>query len=214
MKLHPLLLTFAAAATLLAALPASAQNVVQAAPQGAITLYGGYRGGGSFEQIVGSKTSTDDLDGSGVAAIAIEWAIDAARNGQVFASGQRTHLQLASGGGASPSVPINIGYLHLGGSNFFEGQAGHGAYIAGGLGATFMAPQQDGLSSEIRPSMSLALGYEYAFTPSLALRGELRGYATLINSSGGFFCSGGCVVSIRGDGMFQGDALLGLSMRF
>jgi hypothetical protein len=217
MKPHPLLLTFAAAATLLAALPASAQtaakNPAKSTPQGAITFYGGYRGGGSFEQIVGSKTSTDNLESSGVAAIAIDWAIDAARNGQVFASGQRTHMQLASGSAYS-TVPINIGYLHLGGSNFFEGQAGHGAYVAGGLGATFMAPQQDGFSSEIRPSMSIALGYEYAFTPSLALRGELRGYATLINSSGGFFCSGGCVVSIRGDGMFQGDALLGLSMRF
>lgn len=209
MNIRHLLLTLGAAATLLAALPVSAQGT---AP-GAFTIYGGYRNGGSFDQDVGPKITTDNLDGSGVVAVAIEWAIDAARNGQVFASAQRTHLQLAPGS-AHASVPINIAYLHLGGSNFFEGQAGHGAYLAGGLGATFMAPQEDGFSSEIRPSMSLALGYEYAFTPSLSLRGELRGYATLINSSGGFFCSGGCVVSIRGDGMFQGDALLGLSMRF
>ncbi len=205
MNLRQMLLTLGAAAALLGALPASAQ--------GAFTLYGGYRGGGSFDQTVGSKSTTDDLEGSGVFALAVEWAVDAARNGQVFASGQRTHLQLAPGS-VAPSIPINIAYLHLGGSNFFEGQAGHGAYVAGGLGATFMAPQQDGLSSEIRPSMSLALGYEYAFTPSLSLRGEVRGYATLINSGGGFFCSGGCVVSIHGDGMFQADALVGLSMRF
>ena len=50
--------------------------------------------------------------------------------------------------------------------------------------------------------------------PSLALRAELRGYATLINSSGSFFCSGGCVVSLKGDALVQGAALLGLSMRF
>lgn len=197
-------LLLAAALSLLAALPAAAQN--------SLTLYGGYRGGGSFEQTVGATTATDGLDGSGVAALAFEWAIDAARNGQVFASGQRTHLQLAPGGG-QPSVPIDIAYLHLGGTNFFDGQAGRGAYIAGGLGATFMSPG-GGFSSEIRPSMSLALGYEHALTPSLALRGEVRGYATLINSSGGFFCSGGCVVSIHGDGMLQAEALLGLSMRF
>lgn len=195
-----------AALSLLAALPAAAQNV--------ITLYGGYRGGGSFEQTVGATTTTDDIDGSGVFALSFEWAIDAARNGQVFASGQRTHLQLAPGS-AQPNVPIDIAYLHLGGTNFFEGQAGHGAYIAGGLGATFMSPKDGGLSSEIRPSMSLALGYEHALTPSISLRGEVRGYATLINSSGGgFFCSGGCAISIHGDGMLQADALLGLSMRF
>ena len=195
----------AAALGLLAALPAAAQN--------AFTVYGGYRGGGSFEQTVGATTTTDDVDASGAFALAFEWAVDGARNGQVFASAQRTHLQLAPGS-AQGSVPLDIAYLHLGGTNFFDGQPGHGAYVAGGLGATFMEPRQDGWSSEIRPSMSLALGYEYAFTPSLSLRGELRGYATLINSGGGFFCSGGCVVSIHGDGMFQADALLGLSMRF
>lgn len=200
--LAPLL---AAALGLLAALPASAQN--------ALTLYGGYRGGGSFEQTVGTTTTTEDIDGSGAFALSFEWAIDAARNGQVFASGQRTRLQLAPGS-AQASVPIDVAYLHLGGTNFFEGQVGHGAYIAGGLGATFMSPSEGGLSSEIRPSMSLALGYEHALTPSVSLRGEVRGYATLINSSGGFFCSGGCVVSIHGDGMLQADALLGVSMRF
>ena len=167
----------------------------------------------TFDQTVGARDSSADLEGSGAFALAIEWAIDGARNGQVFASGQRTHLQLAPGS-TPATLPIDIAYLHLGGTNFFEGQPGHGAYVAGGIGATFMSPQQDGLSSEIRPSMSLALGYEQALTPSLSLRGELRGYATLINSSGGFFCSGGCVVSIHGDGMFQADALLGLSMRF
>ena len=179
-----LLASFATALALLAALPARAQN--------AITLYGGYRGGGSFEQTVGAATTTDGLDGSGAFALGFEWAIDAARNGQIFASGQHTHLQLAPGS-AQASVPIDIAYLHL--------------------GATFMSPGA-GLSSEVRPSLSLAVGYEHPLTPSLSLRGELRGYATLINSGGGFFCSGGCVVSIHGDAMFQADALLGLSLRF
>ena len=204
---HPALATagLTTALLMLAAQPAAAE--------GAFTVYGGYRGGGSFDQTVGTKTVADDIDSSGVVAVAVEWAVDGARNGQVFASMQRTDLQLAPGS-ATTTLPINIAYLHLGGTNFFDGQPGHGAYVAGGLGATFMEPRQDGWSSEIRPSMSLALGYEYAFTPSLSLRGELRGYATLINSGGGFFCSGGCVVSIHGDGMFQADALLGLSMRF
>ena len=192
----------------LIALPAMAQN--------ALTLYGGYGWGGSFEQ-TGGSTATANLDGSGVGAIAIDWALDAARNVQLFASAQRTTLQLPSGSlpvGSPTSISMNVSYLHLGGSNFFDGTAGRGGYIAGGLGATFMSPSLDGLSSELRPSMSIALGYEHPFTPSLALRAELRGYATLINSSGGFFCSGGCVVALKGDALLQGEALLGMSLRF
>jgi hypothetical protein len=49
---------------------------------------------------------------------------------------------------------------------------------------------------------------------SLAVRVEARGYATLVNSSGGVFCSGGCVVSIKGDSVTQGEVMLGLSSRF
>ena len=48
----------------------------------------------------------------------------------------------------------------------------------------------------------------------VALRSELRGYWTLINSSGQLFCSGGCVVSIRGDAFVQFEGLLGLSYSF
>ena len=77
-----------------------------------------------------------------------------------------------------------------------------------------MSPQYGGLTSEIRPSLSIALGYEQALGPALALRMELRGYATLINSSGGFFCSGGCVVVLHGDGLLQAEGLIGLSLRF
>ena len=195
-------------AALLAALPAAAQN--------ALTLYGGYAFGGSFDQANGS-TATADLDGSGAGAVSIDLSYDAARNVQIFASGQRTTLQLPPGSvtpGSPTSVPMNISYLHLGGSNFFDGTAGRGGYVAGGLGATFMSPRGDGLSSEVRPSMSVALGYEQPLAASLALRMELRGYMTLINSNGGFFCSGGCVVALKGDALLQGEALLGLSLRF
>ncbi len=197
-----------ASALLLPALPAAAQN--------AVTLYGGYTWGGSFQETDGSS-ATADLAGSGAGAASIDWALDSARNVQLFASSQRTTLQLPAGSvaaGSPTSLSMSITYLHFGGSNFFDGMAGQGGYVAGGLGATFMSPSLSGLSSEVRPSMSLALGYEQPLAPSLALRMELRGYVTLINSSGGFFCSGGCVVSLKGDALVQGEALLGLSLRF
>jgi len=208
MNARRFLLALATGLTLLPALPAAAQN--------AVTLYGGYAWGGSFQE-AGGGTATADLAASGAGAASIDWALDSARNVQLFASGQRTTLQLPAGSvtpGSPTSLSMGVYYLHFGGANFFEGNAGKGGYVAGGLGATFMSPSLDGLSSEVRPSMSLALGYEHPFTPSLALRMELRGYATLINSSGGFFCSGGCVVALQGDALLQAEALLGLSLRF
>jgi hypothetical protein len=193
---------------LLSALPAAAQN--------AVVLYGGVRGGGAFEQSVnsGPYTSTE-LASAAAAAASVDWVWDAARNAQVFLGSQRTTLALVSGSsGARTELPLSITYLQLGGTNYFDGRAGQGGYVAGGIGATLLAPKQDGLSSELRPSFSLAIGFEQPLSPALALRMELRGNATLINSSGGFFCSGGCVVVIRGDALVQVDALIGLSARF
>ena len=66
----------------------------------------------------------------------------------------------------------------------------------------------------MRGSAGLAICYEYPFNPSLALRAEVRGFLTLIDSSGGFFCSGGCIVTLQGDALVQAQALLGLSLRF
>ena len=182
--------------------------------QNALTLYGGYAWGGSFQQQGGSTTGTAsaDLASSFAGAASIDWALDTARNVQLFASGQRTTLQLANG--TPGSFDMGLYYLHFGGSNFFDGQAGRSGYVAGGLGATLMTPSASGLSSEVRPSASLAIGYEYPFNTSLALRAELRGFLTLIDSGGGFFCSGGCIVSLQGDALLQAQALLGLSLRF
>jgi hypothetical protein len=62
--------------------------------------------------------------------------------------------------------------------------------------------------------MNLGIGYQWMLAKQVAFRTEVRGYLTLINSSGGFFCSGGCVVSIRGDSLVQVEGMAGLSLGF
>ena len=42
----------------------------------------------------------------------------------------------------------------------------------------------------------------------------VQDYVNLINANGGFFCSGGCVVSLRGTTLLQAEGLLGLSIGF
>jgi len=184
------------------ALPCAAQN--------ALTLYGGYRGGGSFQQST-SPFDSISLQSSPSGSISLDFGLDAMRQVQVFASYQSTELEATA---TTPVVPMTVSYLHLGGTNYFEGTVGRGAYVVGGLGVTRLAPGLSGLSAEFRPSLNLGLGYQWPISGTLSFRAELRGYFTLINSSSSLFCSGGCVVSIKGDGLTQVEALVGLSYGF
>jgi hypothetical protein len=193
----------ASAALALAAATARAQD-------NGIFAFGGWRAGGGFEDS-GTRDQLRLAD-RGAASVAIDLGIDGARQLELFASRQRTRLETLPAG-ASP-LPLTVSYLHIGGTNFFEGPIGRGAYVAGGLGATIFSPGLDGFRSETRPSLAVGFGYLLPLAGPLALRVELRGYATLVNSSGGLFCSGGCVVSIRGDSLTQGEVLIGVGARF
>jgi hypothetical protein len=181
----------------------------------AVTLYGAYRSGGSFTD--SASQTTLKLDSSPAGAISLDLALDARRQVQWYLSHQRTELDLGTAAqpAATPTkLPLQLTYLHLGGSVFFDGPVGKGPYVVGGLGATVFSPGLAGLSNEVRPSMNLGIGYQWPLAERIALRLEARGYVTLINSNGGFFCSGGCVVAIQGDTLTQGEVQLGLSFGF
>ena len=190
------------------ALPAAA-----ASAQTAVTLYGGARGGGEFEDASGNGDTFRLKSGAAVAA-SVDFPLDDGRLGQVFYSFQRSALPGRAFGQAA-DVKVSISYLHLGGRVFFEGDAKQGGpYLVGGLGATFFAPGLGGLSDEVRPSANLGVGWQWTVARNVAVRTELRGYLSLINASGEFFCSGGCVVSIRGKTLLQGEGLVGVSIGF
>ena len=185
-----------------------------AAAQGALTLYGGARGGGDFTD-QNANDAAVKLDSGAAASLSYDWVLDDGRQAQVFYSFQRSALP-GSVASRPSDIAVNVSYLHIGGRVFFEGtHTTSASYLVGGLGITHFAPSLDGLSSEIRPSMNVGLGYQWLVSRQLALRTEVRGYLTLVNSNGGFFCSGGaCVVKIRGDTLLQVEGLLGLSYAF
>lgn len=198
----PLLAAVAAVAAIVTA-PAAAQN-------NALTVYGGWRGGGSFDGGTSSNASAT-LDSSFAGSASLDWAIDASRQVQLFGSVQSTDLPAFAG---NPAVPMRVTYLHLGGTNFFDGAIGRGVYVVGGLGATWLAPDLAGLSNEVRPSLNVGIGWQWPVAPSISLRFELRGYLTLMDSSSRMFCSGSCAVWIEGDLMTQGEAMVGVSFGF
>lgn len=199
---------FAAA---LSALPAAAL-----ADGGALTLYGGYRGGGSFTDSTTGQSI--DVANSGSISASVDLPIDGNRQFQLFVGHQASNFAVRTLPAAPASTldgrAVAVTYLHLGGTNFFDGPIGRGPYVVGGVGATLFSPGVSGYSSEWRPSLSVGVGYQWMLGERVALRVEARGYVTLVDSQGSLFCSGGCVVSIRGDTFTQGEALMGLSVGF
>jgi hypothetical protein len=178
----------------------------------AFTVYVGYRDGGSF-----SDTDSDqsiELKGSGALSLALDIGIDGSHAYQVFLSQQRTDLDFNdTPTAAGETISMDVTYLHVGGTYFWNGGRGRGPYAVGGLGATYYAPGS-GYDSELRPSLNVGIGYEQPLGKKFSLRFEARGYATFVNSSGGFFCSGGCVVSVSADVVGQGEVMMGLSAHF
>ena len=182
------------------------------AAQGVVTLYGGVRGGGDF--IDDNTGMVVELDSGAAVSLSLDWPLSDGRQGQIFYSFQRSALP-GSVLNQAGDVSVNINYLHAGGRVFFHGtHATSAGYVVGGLGITYFSPSLGGLSSEVRPSANLGIGYQWMLSKQVSLRTELRGYLTLVNSNGGFLCSGGCVVSIRGDTMTEVEGLLGLSFTF
>ncbi|MFZ2652967.1 MAG: hypothetical protein WA210_22935 [Burkholderiaceae bacterium] len=199
---------------LLGGLPATAQTT--------LTAFGGYAGSGTGlkRSAAGASAGPADqalrLDAGTAASFSVDWTLDTARQLQLLISQQRSALdtQGVASAGAPQRIALQLIHVHLGGTNFLDARVGHGVYVVGGLGFTRFSPGVAGFVAELRASMNVGVGYAWPLSPWLGLRAELRGFATLIDSSGSFLCSGGCAVSIEGDTLTQPHALLGLAFSF
>jgi hypothetical protein len=206
---------------LLLGVAAGSQAAQPPSRDSSFTLYAGYRDGGSFEDV--TSGSSLPIEASGVFAVSFEFKPHP-RDGtqlQIYFSRQNSDVDTRNATPPTPpgtslpaKFPLTVTYLHIGGVGFLDRKIGEGVYIVGGLGATLFEPDLPGFANELRPSVSLGIGYQLPLGEIVALRFEARGYATLVNSDSALFCSGGCVISIKGNTVTQGDLQLGLSFRF
>lgn len=190
-----------AAILLWASAPASAQV--------SITLFAGYADSSGIENV--TTSSNADLKSAPTYSVALGTVLDGSRELQLYYSQQSTTL--APGGGAEP-FDLTIRYLHIGGTVFIDRPISQGFYAVGGVGVTQFSPGASGYGDEVKPSINLGFGYYLPLGNHLALRAEARGYLSLVNSSGGFLCSGGCVVVLKSDAFTQYEAKIGLMARF
>lgn len=202
MKATSLLCACALGAILLAA-PAAAPA------QMSITLFTGYAGSSGVENV--STGSNADMESAPTYSAALGMVLDGSRELQLYFSQQSTTL--SPGGGAAP-FDLKIRYLHIGGTVFIDRPISQGLYAVGGVGVTQFSPGTSGYGDEVKPSINLGLGYYLPLGDHVALRAEARGYFTLVNSSGGFLCSGGCVAVLKSEAVTQYEAKIGLMARF
>ena len=206
--IKPALLLLALAAT-----GAHAQTSPPSAPasESGFTVYGGYRFSGGFTDVNTGKTW--ELTEGPSFAVAADFGIDPRTQWEIFLSHRSSALRASGFSPVADNIGVGITYFHVGGTYFVD-RVGKGVYVMGGLGLTHFDPSDSSLSTEVRASLNLGVGYMIPLGERLAVKFEGRGYATLINSSGGFLCSGGCVVQIKGDLLTQGELLVGITARF
>jgi hypothetical protein len=188
------------------AVPAEAQRLD-------ITPFGGWRFGGSFEELSTNATrSLDDAISYGL-IVGIPWNAQDRSRLELVWSHQDTSLGLSDPEQAG--FDVDVDYLHIGGmAPFRTPNQRLEALLTGGLGATFLRPGLSGASSETRFSLSLGVGLLYHVSDRVGLRLEARGWFTFTESSGAVFCAGGCVVAFSGSGFGQGELTAGLRFAF
>ncbi len=204
------LLLLAIAAT---AIPAAAlaQSKSSAATRTDLTVYAGYRFGGGFTDVTTGKTW--ELAEGPAYSLAADFGIDRKSQWELFVGHRNSSLKASGFSPAVDNVGLGVTYYHFGGTYFVD-EVGRGVYAVGGLGATNFSPQDPNLSAETRFSLNVGFGYMIPVAKHVAVKLEARGFVTLLNSSGGFFCSGGCVVQVKGETFTQGEVMAGLSARF
>jgi hypothetical protein len=178
-----------------------------------ITVYGGYRFGGSVTDST-TNSAIDLQDGSSV-ALAVDIGLGPNRQIELFFSRQNTALTSGAFSSQANNMGLTLYNYQIGGTNFIE-EVGRGLYVMGAIGGTTAKPDRSGLNSETFFSGNLGVGWMVPLATNVGLRFEARGYAILLNSNGALFCGGahGCTVVIKGTGLFEGELLAGLSFRF
>jgi hypothetical protein len=178
-----------------------------------VSPFATYRAGGQFEDVSGRTTRTLGSH-AGVAFAVGLTAGESAKEYELFYSRQATRI-----GGHAP-FDVDVEYLHFGGTvDYGDESERYVPYVVGGLGATRMTPHGPGLSDETHWSASLGGGLKVPVTERVLIRLELRGYFTSLHGHSDIFCissngSANCAIRVKGNGLFQGEALGGVSFRF
>lgn len=199
------------ALALLLAVPAAQADelpLVQAA------LHGGYRMGGSLEDMDTADDADFDEGGSFALALELRYAKGDDRFYQLWYSRQGSEVD-----DGLETHDVDIEYLHVGGTLPFGGYEHAQPYFAAGLGATRFSSSATGADDRTHFSGSMSFGLAVPLGKNVALRLEARGYLTLVDADSAIFCrsdtaGGVCRIVASGSTIFQAEALAGIALKF
>lgn len=192
---------------------AHAQDAAASKSDSSITVYGGDRFAGSLKD--STTNSTIDLQNGSSFALALDIGLDQNSQVEVFYSQQKSALTSGAFSSKANNIGLTLYNYQIGGTDFIEG-VGRGLYVVGGLGGTTVKSDRSDLNSETFFSGNVGLGWMVPIGTHVGLRIEARGYGILLNNRSTVFCGGtaGCTIAIKGNAVFQGEALAGISARF
>jgi hypothetical protein len=202
--------------TMLVAAPvqhARAQDDAAAKNGSSFTVYGGDRFAGSVRD--STTDSAINLRNGSSFALALDIGLDQNNQVEVFYSQQNSALASGAFSSKANNIGLTLYNYQIGGTDFIE-EVGRGLYVVGGLGGTTVKPDRSDLNSETFFSGNVGIGWMVPIGAHVGLRFEARGYGILLNNKSAVFCGGaaGCTVAIKGNAVFQGEALAGISARF
>jgi hypothetical protein len=198
---------------LLAAPSVHAQSTSPTKPENSITVYGGERFGGSLTD--STSSSTVNLQNGSSFAVAVDIGLDRGTQLQFLYSRQNTKVSSNAFSASANDLGLELNNYHLGGTAFIEG-VGHGLYVMGGVGATTAKSKASDRDSQTYLSGNLGVGWMVPLGRHVGLRFEARGYGILLSNNSSVFCgdTAGCTAAIKGNALFEGEVLAGISARF
>lgn len=190
-----------------------------ATPSFEVTPFVGARAGGGFdvEDDVTGESSSVDL-GSGT-SFGVDLGLYQNEAGFYELLYSTQEASLDSDDLALGDIDVRVDYLQLGGTAFFDQGQSWLPYLSLTLGAARFEPQQGGYDSETKFAMSLGGGLRFPIGANVAATLGLRAYVTVLSSDTELFClssgeNAGCLVKSSGNTLWQGEAQLGLTVRF
>jgi hypothetical protein len=196
-------ITLCAVAGLVAATPARAQKL-ELAP------FAGYRFGGSFEN------ATTGASYGIQAAFAYGGTIEMALGGQnrlhVLYSRQETEFDTLG----AATVPITVQYVQVGGTRDMTRRGTARPFVTGALGLGIASFPGSSAGTQTKFGMHGAIGVTTPRASRFVARAEFRGYLTFVGDQAvAGTCGGaGCNIAFASGALLQGEAAVGLGLRF
>ena len=183
-------------------------------PRYEVSAFGGYRIGGEFDTD-DAAAGRAELEEGGAWGVGFAIYRDPESFYEFLYSTQTTGLERSDP--LLGAVDVTTEYYQLGGTLLFDQHPSLRSYLSLTVGLTRF--KADGFSAENEFSGSLGGGLRIPVGDRLDVTLGLRAYWTLVDSDTRFFCSsidgeGSCLVRGTGTTVFQGEATVGVNLRF